>query len=50
MLRARAIDKAGNAQPLEPQPDRESYAVNWVDGTEVSVVAGREPEAEEFVI
>jgi DMSO/TMAO reductase YedYZ molybdopterin-dependent catalytic subunit len=29
-LRARAVDAAGNRQPEEPQPDRESYGANWI--------------------
>lgn len=50
-LRSRAFDVAGNAQPEDQQPDRESYVANWVVPTEVRAVAGEGgPYREEFVI
>jgi DMSO/TMAO reductase YedYZ molybdopterin-dependent catalytic subunit len=48
-LRCRAIDVAGAMQPDEQQPDRESYAVNWMVPVEVTAMM-EEPGTEEFVI
>lgn len=49
-LRCRAVDSAGARQPETPQPDRESYAANWVIPVTVAAVAGPEEPADDFVI
>ena len=48
-LACRAVDAAGTTQPEEQQPDRESYAANWIIPVEVTAVV-EEPGTEEFVI
>lgn len=48
-LRARAVDRAGNIQPDQQFPDRESYAANWVASVEVNAVA-EAAAVDEFVI
>jgi DMSO/TMAO reductase YedYZ molybdopterin-dependent catalytic subunit len=49
-LRARAIDEAGNVQPNEQQPDRESYLANWIVPVTVKAVAPADGPADAFVI
>jgi DMSO/TMAO reductase YedYZ molybdopterin-dependent catalytic subunit len=49
-LRCRAVDSAGNVQPEEQQPDRESYAANWVVPVEVTATVEEGTPTEEFVI
>lgn len=49
-LLCRAIDNAGNVQPAEQQPDRESYLANWIVPVEVKAVSEPEGTGEEFVI
>lgn len=49
-LKSRATDALGNRQPETPQPDRESYAANWVIPVTVDATAGPEEPADNFVI